>query len=229
MSEMHLWVERSALLRSALRTHFPSLCWIQPDPCPAAKKGHQLGSGKFNLGWQPAAWGGQGVCHDLCKGKGREGGFLLGLAQKGLTSRSVHFYTWRKILKIRPSDSHCRLRIQLHCLLLLPPSWSYLGWKKRNVLFFIPLDLNLPKDDNCSVVEYDFIHSFLHSFTKKLFMYLSTPGLSCGKWDVVSWPGVEPRPPDLEVHSLSHWSPVFLFCMNIQNIYEAPGLMSQYI
>ena len=31
--------------------------------------------------------------------------------------------------------------------------------------------------------------------------------LSCGVWDLVSWPGVEPRPPTLGAQSLSHWSP----------------------
>ena len=30
--------------------------------------------------------------------------------------------------------------------------------------------------------------------------------LSCSLWDLVPWPGVEPRPPALEVWSLSHWS-----------------------
>lgn len=38
------------------------------------------------------------------------------------------------------------------------------GVKNRNVLFFIPLDLTFPRDDNCSDVEHDFIHSFLHLF-----------------------------------------------------------------
>ena len=29
---------------------------------------------------------------------------------------------------------------------------------------------------------------------------------SCGLWDLVSWPGLEPRPPALGVQSLSHWT-----------------------
>ena len=28
---------------------------------------------------------------------------------------------------------------------------------------------------------------------------------SCGIWDLVSWPGIEPRPPALGAHSISHW------------------------
>ena len=30
--------------------------------------------------------------------------------------------------------------------------------------------------------------------------------LSCGMWDPVPWPGIEPRPPTLEAWSLSHWT-----------------------
>ena len=29
---------------------------------------------------------------------------------------------------------------------------------------------------------------------------------SCGKWDLVSWLQIEPGPPALKVHSLSHWT-----------------------
>ena len=28
----------------------------------------------------------------------------------------------------------------------------------------------------------------------------------CGVWDLISWPGAEPRPPSLGVQSLSHWT-----------------------
>ena len=31
-------------------------------------------------------------------------------------------------------------------------------------------------------------------------------GLSCGTWDVASWPGIEPRPPALGAWSLSDWT-----------------------
>ena len=30
--------------------------------------------------------------------------------------------------------------------------------------------------------------------------------LSCGMWDLVPWPGIEPRPPALGARSLSHWT-----------------------
>ena len=30
--------------------------------------------------------------------------------------------------------------------------------------------------------------------------------LSCGRWDLVPWPGIEPRPPALGVWSFSHWT-----------------------
>ena len=30
--------------------------------------------------------------------------------------------------------------------------------------------------------------------------------LSCGMWDLVSWPGIKPRPPALGAWSLSHWT-----------------------
>ena len=31
-------------------------------------------------------------------------------------------------------------------------------------------------------------------------------GFSCGMWDLVPWPGVEPKPPASRVQSLSHWT-----------------------
>ena len=29
---------------------------------------------------------------------------------------------------------------------------------------------------------------------------------SCGRWDLVPWPGREPRPPALETWNLNHWA-----------------------
>ena len=99
---------------------------------------------------------------------GREGEtqrFLLGLAWKGLTFRSVHFYTWRKILKIRPSDSHCRLRIQWHCHLLLPPSWCYLGWKKGTSCSSFLWTWTFPGMTTAQLWSMIlFIHSFIYFF-----------------------------------------------------------------
>ena len=39
-----------------------------------------------------------------------------------------------------------------------------------------------------------------------LFFYFTALDLSCGLWDLVPWPGVEPWPPALGVCSLSHWT-----------------------
>ena len=36
----------------------------------------------------------------------------------------------------------------------------------------------------------------------KIFIYLAVPGLSCSKWNLVTEPGMEPKPPALE-----EWSP----------------------
>ena len=48
--------------------------------------------------------------------------------------------------------------------------------------------------------------AFFFFFLKKSFIYLAAPGLSCSTWDLVSWPGIEPRPFALGVQSLSHWT-----------------------
>ena len=39
-----------------------------------------------------------------------------------------------------------------------------------------------------------------------LFIYLAAPGLSCSMWDLVPWPGMEPKLPALGAQSLSHWT-----------------------
>ena len=43
---------------------------------------------------------------------------------------------------------------------------------------------------------------YLPSFIR---MYMALLSLSCGMWDLVLWPGIEPGPPALGVWSLSHW------------------------
>ena len=43
-------------------------------------------------------------------------------------------------------------------------------------------------------------------FFKYLFIYLSAPGLSYGLWDLVPWPGIEPRPQALEAWSMRPWT-----------------------
>ena len=37
-------------------------------------------------------------------------------------------------------------------------------------------------------------------------VYLAAPGLSCSMWDLVPWPGIEPRPPAWAAWSLNHWT-----------------------
>ena len=39
-----------------------------------------------------------------------------------------------------------------------------------------------------------------------IFIYLPTSGLSCSMWDLVPWPGFEPRAPALAAQSLSPWT-----------------------
>ena len=39
-----------------------------------------------------------------------------------------------------------------------------------------------------------------------LFLYLAVPGLSCGLWDLVPWPGLTPRSAALGEQCLSHWT-----------------------
>ena len=38
--------------------------------------------------------------------------------------------------------------------------------------------------------------------------------LSCGMWDLVAWPGTEPRPPALGVQSLSYWANLVSFALS---------------
>ena len=64
-------------------------------------------------------------------------------------------------------------------------------------------------------VEGYFLQSFRgHSFFfLKIFTYLAAPGLSssmrplsCGLWDLVPWPGIEPRAPALGIRTLNCWT-----------------------
>ena len=49
------------------------------------------------------------------------------------------------------------------------------------------------------------------------FIYLAMPGLSCGMWELVAWPGIEPEPSAFRAQNLSRWS-----------TREVPGLL-QYL
>ena len=37
-------------------------------------------------------------------------------------------------------------------------------------------------------------------------VFFAVPGLSCGTWDPVPWPGIEPEPPALGAWSFNHWT-----------------------
>ena len=52
------------------------------------------------------------------------------------------------------------------------------------------------------------LSTHLFPFLKKIFIFISWAmlGLSCGMWDLVPWPGIEPGPPALGVLSLGHWT-----------------------
>ena len=56
----------------------------------------------------------------------------------------------------------------------------------------------------------------------KIFIYLAASHLSCSKWDLVPWPGTEPKPRALGAWSLNHWTTrevpdfFFFFCMKNQ-------------
>lgn len=145
MLEMQLRVERSVLLRAARGTHFRSMRSIHPAPCPAARKGHQLGSGKFNLGWQPEAGEWQGGCPwPFCKGKGREGGSYRGLCWAWLRrvwslGQFISTYggkTPENQAKWFPLPAQ-----NSSALSSAVPAIPVFGVKKGHILFSIPLDV----------------------------------------------------------------------------------------
>ena len=51
---------------------------------------------------------------------------------------------------------------------------------------------------------------------KFFFYYFTMPGLSCSMWDLVLWPGIEPRLPVLGVWSFSHWITREVPCFYLQ-------------
>ena len=45
------------------------------------------------------------------------------------------------------------------------------------------------------------------SFFKIIYLLiLAMPGLNCGVWDLVPWPGIESGPPTLGAQNFSHWT-----------------------
>ena len=51
-----------------------------------------------------------------------------------------------------------------------------------------------------------YIDKFFFKKRKILHSYLTAPGLSCGMWDLVLWPGIRPVPLALGTRNLSHWT-----------------------
>ena len=45
-----------------------------------------------------------------------------------------------------------------------------------------------------------------YSTNSGLFFFLTVPSLSCCMWDLVPWPGTEPRPPALGAQRVNHWT-----------------------
>ena len=76
---------------------------------------------------------------------------------------------------------------------LLPQIWHLQG-----LINHFPIK---PASPPCFI---DCNHSFFFNLVY-LFIYLGAPGLSCGMWDLVPWPGIKPGLPALGLRSLSHW------------------------
>ena len=51
-----------------------------------------------------------------------------------------------------------------------------------------------------------YVQSMCQFLSFLMFIYLATPGLRCGMWDLVSRLGMEPWPPALGAWSLSQWT-----------------------
>ena len=51
-----------------------------------------------------------------------------------------------------------------------------------------------------------YIGTYFFFFLIIYLFFLAMPGLNCGMWDLVPWPGIEPGPPSLGAQNLSHWT-----------------------
>ena len=52
--------------------------------------------------------------------------------------------------------------------------------------------------------------------------------LSCDTWDLVPWPGIEPRSPALGAWSLSHWAREVPRAVSMGNSYDGPCVLKVY-
>ena len=76
-----------------------------------------------------------------------------------------------------------------------------------NHSFPCPLSTLLNIYQHAPVSAWPFSLSFMYIYIYLfLFIYLAASGLRCVMWDLVPQPGIEPRPPALGAHSLSHWT-----------------------
>ena len=57
-----------------------------------------------------------------------------------------------------------------------------------------------------SLKQYSMEHYCFFKIFIYLFIHLTASSLSCGMWDLVPWPGIEPWPPALGAWNLSHWT-----------------------
>lgn len=169
MLEMQLRVERSALLRSAQGTHFPSMCSICSWPLPCSQKGTSAGLREIQFGLTAGSMimtGRQGICLNLWKGKGsgQWGGVEVTEVSPGfgLGGAKVPVSSFLHMEKNPENQAYWFLLPALNSF-LLPAVPVVFGVKKGNMLLFTPLDWSFPTDDNRTVAGYDFIHSFIHT------------------------------------------------------------------
>jgi len=67
------------------------------------------------------------------------------------------------------------------------------------IMFFILLMIS-----RCSIIIFlNLYFIYLFGCTESWLQYT---GFSCGMWDLVLWPGIEPAPPTLGAWNLSHWT-----------------------
>ena len=65
--------------------------------------------------------------------------------------------------------------------------------------------LFLPQRDEVTL-NITFYLSFFFLIFIYLFIHLTASSLSCGMWDLLPCPGIEPWPPALGAWNLSHWT-----------------------
>ena len=88
----------------------------------------------------------------------------------------------------------------------------YSALKKKEILLFVTMWMDLE-----DIILGKIAHSQKNAYSTWglkeiffkylfIFIYLAVLCLSYDLWDLVPWPGIEPRPPALGVQSFSHWT-----------------------